>query len=158
MSRRLGRARSKRARRLLPAAPSKNVETIAVRTELHSQLIDITREVSAAVAGGGVSGAAVLVYVPHTTAAVTINERIDPELLDDLADGMERVVGDSWPWRHDDADGPNAPSHLRSSLVGPHVLVPLRDDGELALGTYQGVFLCEFDGPRDRAVHVVVLQ
>ena len=139
-----------------PAARS-SVQTIAVRTERRSQLIDITREVREAVAGGS-SGAAALVYVPHTTAAVTINEHIDPELLDDLADGMERVVGDSWPWRHDDADGANGPSHLRSSLVGVHVVVPLREDGTLALGTYQGIFLCEFDGPRDRVVHVSVLQ
>ena len=134
------------------------MRTIAVRTERHSQLVDITREVGEAVADGGVSGAAVLVYVPHTTAAVTINERIDQALLDDLADGMERVVGDSWPWRHDDADGPNGPSHLRSSLLGAQVVVPLRDDGALALGTYQGIFLCEFDGPRERSVHVSVLQ
>ena len=143
---------------LPPTAALSSVQTIAVRTERRSQLIDITREVREAVAGGDGSGAAVLVYVPHTTAAVTINEHIDPELLDDLADGMERVVGDSWPWRHDDADGANGPSHLRSSLVGVHVVVPLRDDGSLALGTYQGIFLCEFDGPRDRVVHVSVLR
>ena len=139
-------------------APSSVVQTIAVRTERHSQLVDITREVGEAVAADGVSGAAVLVYVPHTTAAVTINERIDPELLDDLADGMGRLVEDSWPWRHDDADGPNGPSHLRASLVGAQVVVPLRVDGGLALGTYQGIFLCEFDGPRERAVHVAVLH
>ena len=143
--------------RLLRPAARSSVQTISVRTERRSQLIDITREVREAVAGGG-PGAAVLVYVPHTTAAVTINEHIDPELLDDLADGMERVVGDSWPWRHDDADGPNGPSHLRSSLVGVDVIVPLQDDGTLALGTYQGIFLCEFDGPRDRVVHISVLQ
>jgi len=134
------------------------VRTIAVRTEQRSQIVDITRDVQAAVAASGASGVAVLVYVPHTTAAVTINEHVDPELLVDLADGMERVVGDSWPWRHDDADGPNGPAHLRSSLVGGHLVVPLRDDGELALGTYQGIFFCEFDGPRDRSVHVSVLQ
>jgi secondary thiamine-phosphate synthase enzyme len=132
------------------------MQTVTVRSERHSQLIEITHEVREAAAGK--AGAAVLVYVPHTTAAVTINERIDPELLVDLADGMEQVVGDGWPWRHDDADGPNGPSHLRASLVGAQVLIPLRDDGTLALGTYQGVFLCEFDGPRDRSVHIVVLQ
>ena len=132
------------------------METIAVRTERRSQLVDITHDVAEAVAGR--SGAAVLVYVPHTTAAVTINERVDPALLDDLADGMERVVIDSWLWRHDDADGPNGPSHLRSSLVGVQVVIPLRDDGAMALGTYQGIFFCEFDGPRDRVVHVSVLQ
>jgi secondary thiamine-phosphate synthase enzyme len=132
------------------------MRTIGVRTERRSQLVEITRDVRDAAAG--VPGSAVLVYVPHTTAAVTINERIDPELLTDLADNLERVVTDDWPWRHDDADGPNGPSHLRSSLVGSHVLVPLGDDGELALGTYQGIFLCEFDGPRERSVHLVVLQ
>ena len=132
------------------------MKTIAVRSERRSQLIDITRDVRASVAGA--SGSAALVYVPHTTAAVTINEHIDPELLLDLSDGLEQVVDDSWPWRHDDADGPNGPSHLRSSLFGPHVVVPLGDDGELALGRYQGIFFCEFDGPRDRSVHVSVLQ
>ena len=132
------------------------MKTIEVRTERRSQLVEITREVREAAAGR--AGAAVLVYVPHTTAAVAINERIDPELLLDLEDGLERVVEDGWPWRHDDDDSPNGPSHLRSSLVGPQVLVPLRADGELALGRYQGIFLCEFDGPRERSVYVTVVQ
>ncbi len=131
------------------------MRTFTIRTERHSQLVEITREVQAAVDGG--DGAAVLVYVPHTTAAVTINEHVDPKLLSDLEQGLEHVVDDGWRWRHDDADGPNGPSHLRSSLLGPQVLVPLRD-GELALGTYQGIFFCEFDGPRERSVHVAVLR
>jgi secondary thiamine-phosphate synthase enzyme len=131
------------------------VRTFRLQTERRSQLVEITQQVRDAIAGA--DGTAVLVFVPHTTAAVTINERVDPELLDDLADGLERVVGDSWPWRHDDADGPNGPSHLRSSLIGPHALVPLAG-GELALGTYQGVFFCEFDGPRERSVCVSVLR
>jgi secondary thiamine-phosphate synthase enzyme len=87
---------------------------------------------------------------------VTINEHIDPELLTDVETALEAIVDDSWTWRHDDADGPNAPSHVRSSLVGPQVLIPLAG-GDLALGTYQGIFFCEFDGPRDRSVHVSVL-
>ena len=131
------------------------MRTLQLRTEQHSQLLNITRDVRDAVAGQ--SGSAVLVYVPHTTAGVTINEHIDPELLTDITDALERVVDDGWTWRHDDKDGPNGPSHVRSSLVGPQVLVPMRD-GELALGTYQGIFFCEFDGPRDRSVHVAVLQ
>jgi secondary thiamine-phosphate synthase enzyme len=131
------------------------VHTFRLRTERHSQLLDITREVREAV--GGASGSAVLVYVPHTTAGVTINEHIDPELLTDVETALEAIVDDSWAWRHDDADGPNAPSHVRSSLVGPQVLVPLAG-GDLALGTYQGIFFCEFDGPRDRSVHVSVLS
>ena len=131
------------------------MHTVSLRTERHSQLVEITADVRSAV--GGERGSAVLVYVPHTTAGVTINERIDPELLTDLEDALEHIVDDGWSWRHDDKDGPNGPSHARASLVGSQVLIPLRD-GELALGTYQGIFFCEFDGPRDRSVHVAVLQ
>jgi secondary thiamine-phosphate synthase enzyme len=130
------------------------VHTLSLSTERHSQLVNITGEVKAAVAG--LPGSAVLVYVPHTTAGVTINEHIDPELLTDLEDALERIADDGWTWRHDDKDGPNGPSHARSTLVGSQVLIPLRD-GELALGTYQGIFFCEFDGPRQRSVHVSVL-
>ena len=130
------------------------MRTLSLRTERHSQLVNITRDVRDAVAGA--AGSAVLVYVPHTTAGVTINEHVDPELLTDVEGALERIVDDGWTWRHDDKDGPNGPSHVRSSLVGSQVLIPLRD-GELALGTYQGIFLCEFDGPRDRSVHVSVL-
>jgi secondary thiamine-phosphate synthase enzyme len=132
------------------------VREIRLRTARRSHVVDITGEVRDAVAGA--RGTAVLVYVPHTTAGVTINEHVDPELVSDLEDALERIVGDDWVWRHDDRDGPNAPSHVRSSLIGSHVLVPLRDDGSLGLGTWQGIFFCEFDGPRDRSVYVSVLQ
>ena len=131
------------------------MRTLSLRTERHSQLVNITHEVRDAVAGE--AGSAVLVYVPHTTAGVTINEHVDPELLTDVEGALERIVDDGWTWRHDDKDGPNGPSHVRSSLVGSQVLIPLRD-GELALGTYQGIFFCEFDGPRERSVHVSVLS
>ena len=131
------------------------MRTLSLRTERHSQLVDITHEVRNAVAGA--AGSAVLVYVPHTTAGVTINEHVDPELLTDFEGALERIVDDGWTWRHDDKDGPNGPSHVRSSLVGSQVLIPLRD-GELSLGTYQGIFFCEFDGPRERSVHVSVLS
>jgi secondary thiamine-phosphate synthase enzyme len=132
------------------------VREITLRTDRKTQLIEITDEVRDAL--GDENGAsAALVYVPHTTAGVTINERIDPELVTDLEEAFQRVVGDDWHWRHEDADGPNAASHARASLAStPHVLIPLRD-GELALGTYQGVFFCEFDGPRTRKVYVATL-
>ena len=128
---------------------------IAVTTERRTQLLNITRQVEEAL--GETDGAsAALVYVPHTTAAVTINEHIDPKLTDDLEAALEKIVGDEWRWRHEDADGANAPSHVRASLISPQVLVPLRD-GRLALGTYQGIFFCEFDGPRRRKVYVTAL-
>ena len=128
---------------------------IDVQTEKKTELVNITEQVRAAVRGNG-AGSAALVYVPHTTAAVTINENIDPDLVDDLERAFGRVVGEDWEWRHDDADGPNAPSHARSTLVGPQIMVPL-NGGELALGTYQGIFFCEFDGPRKRKVYVTTL-
>jgi secondary thiamine-phosphate synthase enzyme len=131
------------------------MKELQIRTERRSQLVEITGEIERAVAGG--TGSAALVYVPHTTAGVTINERVDPALVADLEDALERIVDASWPWRHDDQDGPNAPSHARASLIGPQVLIPLRDDGTLALGTWQGVFFCEFDGPRERSVYVTLL-
>jgi secondary thiamine-phosphate synthase enzyme len=131
------------------------VEEIKLQTERRTQLIDITDRVRDALNGG--SGSALLVYVPHTTAAVTINEKIDPVLVEDLEHAFEKVVGDDWGWRHDDKDGPNGPSHGRASVAGSQVLIPLRD-GALALGTYQAIFLCEFDGPKTRSVYVSVLQ
>ena len=131
------------------------MRTLSVRTERQSQLIDITRLVRDAVAGE--AGSAVLVYVPHTTAGVTINEHADPMVARDFEMALERVVPEDWGWQHIEEGEENAPTHIRASLMGPSVLVPLRDDGTLALGTWQGIFFCEFDGPRERLVHVSVL-
>jgi len=132
------------------------VREISLRTERRTQLLDITEQVEQALNGAN-GAAAALVYVPHTTAGVTINEDIDPVLASDLEQAMEKVVEDGWTWRHDDEDGPNAPSHMRASLISPEVLVPLQE-GKLALGRYQGIFFCEFDGPRERKVYVTALR
>jgi secondary thiamine-phosphate synthase enzyme len=130
------------------------VRELTVTTDRHTQLLDITRDVRDAVRGQ--SGAAVLVYVPHTTAGVTINEHADPMVARDFEMALEKIVPEGWSWQHLEEGEENAPSHPRASLMGPQVLIPLRD-GELALGTWQGVFLCEFDGPRTRTVYVSVL-
>ena len=129
---------------------------IDLQTDRKTQLVNITEQVREAVGGNGDASAA-LVYVPHTTAGVTINEKIDPELVEDFEAAFEKIVGEDWRWRHDDADGPNAPAHFRASLASPQVLVPLAD-GDLALGRYQGIFFCEFDGPRSRKVYVSTLR
>ena len=133
------------------------MQEISLKTDRKTQLIEITDQIRDAL--GGTNGAtAALIYVPHTTAGVAINERIDPELVTDLENAFQRVVGDDWEWKHDDADGPNAPSHARASLASsPQVVIPLRD-GVPALGRYQGIFFCEFDGPRTRSVYVTVLR
>jgi secondary thiamine-phosphate synthase enzyme len=132
------------------------VREIDLQTERKTQLVNITDEVRSALGGNGEASAA-LVYVPHTTAGVTINEKIDPELVEDFEAAFERIVGEDWRWQHEDADGPNAPAHFRASLVSPQVLVPV-EDGNLVLGTYQGIFFCEFDGPRRRKVYVSTLR
>src|SRR5918911_778900 len=129
---------------------------IALRTERKTQLVDITEQVQEALAETN-GAAAALVYVPHTTAGGGIKEGADPALAADIEAAMERIVEENGGWRHSDADGPNAPSHIRASLISPHVLVPL-DAGRLALGRWQGIFFCEFDGPRDRKVYVTPLS
>ena len=151
------RTRSKPGHHPPQAAPSSPaVPEIRLRTARRSHVLDITDQVRDAIADA--RGSAVLVYVPHTTAGVTINEHADPAVARDLESALERMVDDGWPWEHVEPGEENAPTHVRASLMGPSVLVPLRDDGSLALGTWQGIFLCEFDGPRDRTVVVSVLQ
>jgi len=127
-----------------------------VRTARRSHVLDITSDVRDA--AGDARGSAVLVYVPHTTAGVTINEHADPAVARDLEAALERVVDDHWPWQHVERGEENAPTHVRAALIGQSVIVPLREDGSLGLGTWQGIFFCEFDGPRERTVVVSVLQ
>jgi secondary thiamine-phosphate synthase enzyme len=128
---------------------------ICLRSERRTQLIEITADVERALEGA--DGTAALVFVPHTTAGVTINENADPAVARDFERALERIVGDDWGWQHVEAGEENAPSHIRSALMSPQVVVPL-DAGRLALGTWQGLFFCEFDGPRTRKVLVTTLR
>jgi secondary thiamine-phosphate synthase enzyme len=133
------------------------VREISLKTERKTQLVNITEQVQRAL-GDANGAAAALVYVPHTTAGLTINEHADPLVAQDLENALQKIVDDGWDWKHtEDPDGPNAPSHVRASLTSTQILVPLRD-GKLALGQWQGIFFCEFDGPRDRKVLVTPLQ
>jgi len=132
------------------------VRELRITTERRTQLIDITRQVQEALGDAG-DAAAALVYVPHTTAGVTINEHADPAVARDFEAALERIVEDGWPWQHVEEGEENAPSHVRAAFMGPNVVVPVRD-GQLALGTWQGIFFCEFDGPRERTVYLTPLQ
>jgi secondary thiamine-phosphate synthase enzyme len=133
------------------------MKELNLQTERKTQLVDITSRVQDAIADANGASAA-LVYVPHTTAGVTINEGADPLVGEDIESALQQVVIEDWTWKHtEDPDGPNAPSHVRATLTGSQVLIPLRD-GRLALGTYQGIYFCEYDGPRDRKVYVTTLQ
>ena len=132
------------------------MQEISLKTDRKTQLVNITEQVQAAL-GDPNGAAAALVYVPHTTAAVTINEHADPLVARDLENALQKVVDDGWDWKHvEDPDGPNAPSHVRSSLMSTQILVPI-ENGRLALGRWQGIFFCEFDGPRDRKIYVTPL-
>ena len=131
------------------------MQEIRLQTERRTQLVDITEQVQEAL-GDTDGAAAALVYVPHTTAGVTINEHADPAVARDFEAALERIVGDSWGWQHIEEGEENAPSHIRASLMSPQILVPL-DGGTLALGRWQGIFFCEFDGPRERKVYVTPL-
>jgi secondary thiamine-phosphate synthase enzyme len=132
------------------------VREFSVSTQRQSQLIEITELVSVA-AGDLAKAAAVLVYVPHTTAGVTVNEHADPAVARDFETALERIVSSDWPWEHIEEGEENAPTHIRAAFMGPDVVVPVRD-GRLALGTWQGIFFCEFDGPRERSVYVTTLS
>jgi len=133
------------------------MKELSLQTKRKTQLVDITSQVQEAIADANGASAA-LVYVPHTTAGVTINEGADPLVGEDIESALQQVVIEDWTWKHtEDPDGPNAPSHVRATLTGSQVLIPLRD-GRLALGTYQGIYFCEYDGPRQRKVYVTTLQ
>ena len=130
---------------------------LSLSTDRRTQLVDITGQVQGALDGDAASASAALVFVPHTTAGVTINEHADPMVARDFEMALERLVPEDWGWQHIEEGEENAPTHIRAALMGPSVLVPLREDGTMALGMWQGIFFCELDGPRTRSVHVSVL-
>ena len=136
-----------------PAEPeTKGIQRFSVRTSSRAEFVDITREVRDAVKSSGVSDGVCTVYVPHTTAGITINENADPDVVRDIIETLDRLVPRSGSYRH--AEG-NADSHVKASLMGFSVSV-LADGGRLVLGTWQGIYFCEFDGPRTRQVYVRV--
>ena len=126
---------------------------LTVKTHSRTEMIDITDDVQAALREAGVRDGFCMVFVPHTTAAVTINENADPTVKDD----MLKVINNIIPWddgyRH--LEG-NSAAHIKSTLVGASELVAVAG-GKLQLGTWQGLFFCEFDGPRRRKVHLHVI-
>ncbi len=124
-----------------------------IKTHRRNEMIDITSRVQEAIAESGASEGVVTVYVPHTTAAVTINENADPDVVHDVLEALEAAV----PWQRDfyQHDEGNSAAHVKCSLVGASAAVPFAD-GKLALGTWQAVYFCEFDGPRTRRFIVAV--
>ena len=128
------------------------IETIHINTTKRTQLIDITSKVSEVVKRSNIKDGVCLVYVPHTTAAVTINENADPSVSEDIINIINEIV----PWRYDyrHLEG-NSPAHIKATLIGPSITTII-ENGHLSLGTWQGIFFCEFDGPRNRRVLVKI--
>jgi secondary thiamine-phosphate synthase enzyme len=131
------------------------VPELTLTTDRRTQVIDITAAVRDALGKADGAGAA-LVYVPHTSAGVVVQEHADPAVARDLEMAFERIVEDGWPWEHIEEGDVNPWSHARAALTATSVVLPVAA-GELALGTWQGIFFCEFDGPRTRKVLVSAL-
>jgi secondary thiamine-phosphate synthase enzyme len=130
------------------------METFELHTRQRNELVEITDQVRQAVRRRGIRRGIVVVYCPHTTAAITVNENADPDVAHDILAYLGRAVPQHQAdFRHNEH---NSDSHIKASLVGPSVTV-LVEGGELVLGRWQGVFFCEFDGPRTRQVHVQCL-
>lgn len=128
-------------------------QTITVKTGSKTELIDITRHIEEALRSEGVDEGICMLFVPHTTAAITINESADPSVKSDILLVLNKIV----PWKeaYNHLEG-NSPAHIKSSIIGASEIIVV-EGGRLKLGTWQGVFFCEFDGPRSRKVHIRLL-
>jgi len=129
------------------------MQTIRVRTERRTQLVELTKDVQRIVTALGIKSGTCFLYVPHTTAGVLINEHADPDVASDAEGALDRLIPSAGPYRH--AEG-NSDSHVKTMLVGTTQFVFV-EEGKLVLGRWQGIFFAEFDGPRDRNLHVKVL-
>ncbi len=127
---------------------------LTVKTKSRTGLIDITSEAQNTVRSSGITDGLCLLYVPHTTAAITINESADPSVKDDILMILNEIV--PWEAKYRHLEG-NSPAHVKSTLVGASELVAI-EKGRLVLGTWQGIFFCEFDGPRTRKLHVNIMK
>jgi len=125
-----------------------------VKSKSRTQLIDITSEIQKAVRSSGISEGFCMLYVPHTTAAITINESADPSVASDIMMVLNEVIPWKAEYRH--LEG-NSPAHIKSTLVGASEVIAI-ENGSLVLGTWQGIFFSEFDGPRTRSVHMRLLK
>lgn len=129
------------------------MERFTVRTPARECLVPITHEVIRAIAASGIATGVCTVFVPHTTAAVTINEAADPDVARDIVAFLGELVPQAWRFRHGEG---NSDAHVKAGLLGASTQIPVHE-GRLALGTWQGIFLAEFDGPRSRQVEVMIL-
>jgi secondary thiamine-phosphate synthase enzyme len=129
------------------------MQTLTVKTDRRTQLVDVTTQVQKLVAASGVESGVCYLYVPHTTAAITINEHADPDVARDVEGALDRLIPKTGPYRHSEG---NSDSHVKAVLVGASQTIFVQG-GKLALGRWQGIFFCEFDGPRERRLDIKVM-
>lgn len=129
------------------------MNTIEIRTRAKEGFVDLTDEVGRIVAASGVASGVCVVAAPHTTAGITVNENADPDVRADLLMALRRLVPDTLPYTHGEG---NSPAHVKASLVGSSVTL-IVEGGQIQLGTWQGIFFCEFDGPRTRRVWIQIV-
>lgn len=129
------------------------LQELSVNTKRRCELIDITAEVRRIIRSYSVEEGLCHIFVPHTTAAITVNEKADPDVVRDIEEVLARLVPESSSYRHTEG---NSDAHVKSSILGASAFVPV-SGGELLLGTWQGIFFCEFDGPRTRKVWVKII-
>ncbi len=134
-----------------PLEGREEMETFNVRSNKAIEFIEITHQVQNLVRQEDRGNGLAYVFIPHTTAGVTINENADPTVIQDIIADLQRLIPSRQPY-YTHREG-NSASHFMTSLMGSSVIVPIKG-GQIALGTWQGIFLCEFDGPRTRKVHV----
>lgn len=130
------------------------IETLELRSHRRNEWIDITRSVQEAVARSGIRNGLCVLFVPHTTAAVTVNEGADPSVRQDILDHLASAAPQTRAYAHTEG---NADAHIKAALIGPSESL-LVEDGRLVLGTWQSIFFCEFDGPRNRRVFLRMIE
>jgi secondary thiamine-phosphate synthase enzyme len=127
---------------------------LSVKSQKKTQLIDITSDINNSIQNSGIDQGLCMVFVPHTTAAVTINESADPSVKSDILTVLNQIIPWEANYRHMEG---NSPAHIKATLVGSSELIAI-ENGRLALGTWQGIFFCEFDGPRNRKVNISITE
>jgi secondary thiamine-phosphate synthase enzyme len=129
------------------------IHTLSVRTNNRMEMVDITGKIQELVRDSGIAEGLCHMIVAHTTAGLTINENADPSVQSDILMVLNKIISEREAYRHSEG---NSPAHVKASLMGPNLTV-LVSNGSLLLGTWQGVYLCEFDGPRTRKVHIKIM-
>jgi len=132
------------------------MKKIIISSTKKNELINITDKIKKIISESKIENGVCIVYVPHATAAVTINENADPNVAEDIINAINRIIPEHANYKHDRIDN-NAAAHIKASIIGPSQIIPIKD-GSLQLGRWQDIFLCEFDGPRERTIIIEIIK